>query len=650
MSKFNDAVLVPELGTRVLDVLSRYQPLPEWGLLAGQAVASAIDEVLGTGTPVYNDIDWFVPEDRWERDADGNFRSRKRPERSGKRVGSQVQYKTLEELHSDGYDSTMCLAERSLYTVTHAEDHGMLNKVAVAWDYSTAKRQAERPFDLIQVFDTNNVQASVDLSTGLLTVTPAYREFFRTRQLKLDSTFTPVQSLLRFLKKADELPGVYADVQATKDLVARLVRANEGARSLHQLRQDAFLEGNVFVDPQSLSKLGRKDRSALEGVRGSWLKAGAGLHDAPLCFGPKYRALYDRFADQLDPLFTLTERKRGRLWLCTVREDPPAKTFALGALTKNTPPKRVAQFHAQQWLPAGKLVSRRRALLEVFLELVSEEHLRRQYLQAYMVQGDAYLEGLDSERTVKELAKVAQAHVEFFWATVALPMAEQVEAMRTLRRYFKKFDLPEAWGVLRGVGSRELKAWLNDEALMQAKFKALEGTKEPMIERLDLPAKVGAVEVVELVSQYDLNREGAKMSHCVAGYGPAVARHQCRIISFRAGPKATDWATAEWTFSEDRKATPLQSFDGDRHIYPLKVVLSQLRSHANTAPPENLKDAELQLRQQLDAWLVQTGQVGWERLKPGEYARRVQVLTPSAKKSVSPVRASFADADDHIEF
>lgn len=650
MSKFNDAVLVPELGPRVLDVLSRYQSLPEWGLLAGQAVASAIDEVLGTGTPVYNDIDWFVPEDRWERDADGDFRSRKRPERSGKRVGSQVQYKALEELHSDGYDSTMCLAERSLYTVTHAEDHGMLNKVAVAWDYSTAKRQAERPFDLIQVFDTNNVQASVDLSTGLLTVTPAYREFFRTRQLKLDSTFTPVQSLLRFLKKADELPGVFADVKATKDLVARLVRANEGARSLHQLRQDAFLEGNVFVDPQSLSKLGRKDHSALKGVRGSWLRAGAGLHDAPLCFGPKYRALYDRFADQLDPLFTLTERKRGRLWLCTVREDPPAKTFALGALTKIAPPKRVAQFHAQQWLPAGKLVSRRRALLEVFLGLVSEEHLRRQYLQAYLVQGDAYLDGLDSERAVKELAKVVQEHVEFFWATVALPIKKQVEAMRTLRRYFKKFDLPEAWGVLRGVGSRELKSWLDDEALVLAKFKKLEGTKEPMVARLNLPAKIGGVEVVELVSQYDLNREGVKMSHCVAGYGPAVARHECRIISFRSGPKATDWATAEWTFSEDRKAPPLQSFEGDKHLYPLKVSLSQLRSHANTAPPENLKEAEQNVRAQVAAWLASAGQQGWNLLKPREYARRTQTLGGSSPNRALPVHLGFEDDDDTIAF
>lgn len=650
MSKFNDSVLVPELGPRVLDVLSRYQSLPNWGLLAGQAVASAIDEVLGTGTPVYNDIDWFVPQEEWDRDDQGRFRRLVQAERRAKRVGTQVHYKALEELESDGYERTMCLAERSLYTVMHAEDQGMLNKVALAWDYSTSARRNERPFDLIQVFDTNNVQASVDLATGLLTVTPAYREFFRTRQLKLDSTFTPIQSLLRFLKKVDELPGVYANVAVTQDLVTRLVRANEGSRDLNQLRHDAFSAGKVFVDPTDLQQLVKKDREALEGVRGSWLQTGAGLHDAPLSFGPKYRALYERFADQLDPVFSLTERKRGRLWLCSVRETPPAKTFALGALMKGSPPKRVARFHAQQLAPQGKLVTKRRALFEAYLGLLSEPHVRKECMEAYMALGDDYLVGLDSERTMKELAKVADSHTEFFWATVALPLAEQIETMRTLRRYFKKFDLPEAWGVLRGLGSRQLKLWLTDEALVQAKFKELEGTKEPMVAPLGLPHRVNDVEVVDLVSQYDLNREGAKMSHCVAGYGPSVARNQCRIISFRSGPRATDWATAEWTFTEDRKATPLESFDNDKHIYPLKVSLSQLRSHANTVPSEALQAAEQEVRREFDAWLLSAGKAAWDQLKPGQYLQRVKTLSAPARKLAEAPRKEFDAFAEDIAF
>ncbi len=648
MSKHDDSVLVPELGTRVLEVLSRHQALPNWGLLAGQSVASAIDEVLGTGTPVYNDIDWFVPNDEWERDDQGRLRRLVQKEYRNKRIGAQVQYKALEELQSDGYERTMCLAERSLYTVMHAEDQGLLNKVAVAWSYGT--RREARPFDLIQVFDTNNVQACVDLATGQLTVTPAYREFFRTRQLKLDSTFTPVQSLLRFLKKAHELPGVYANVDATKDLVARLVHANEGDRRLNELRQSAFQDGKVFVDPEKLRKLGRKDHKALEGVRGSWLRTGEGLHDAPLCFGPKYRALYEKFAEQLDPIFTLTERRKGRLWLCTVRDEPPAKTFALGAIKAGAPPKRIARFHAEQLAPQGKLVTRRRALFESFIEKLSEIHVRRQYLEAYMALGDAYLEGLDSERAMSELAKVADEHTEFFWATVALPMQGQIEAMRTMRRYFKKHDLPEAWGVLRGVGSRMLREWLKDESLVEAKFKELQGTKEPMVARLGLPGKVDGVEVVELLSQYDLNREGAKMSHCVAGYGHSVARNLCRIISFRSGPKATDWATAEWTFTEDRKAEPLQSFGKDKHLYPLKVRLNQLRSHANSVPTANLKEAEEKVRAQFDTWLVQAGRAGWELLKPGEFEQRVQALTAKPAVPARTWNSGFNALDDDIAF
>ena len=85
----------------------------------------------------------------------------------------------------------------------------------------------------------------------------------------------------------------------------------------------------------------------------------------PLCFGSLPGTVMTGFADQLDPLFTPTERKRGRLWLsATCAQTLPSKRLPW-VLTKTR--QRAAQFHAQQWLPAGKLVSRRRALLEVFL-------------------------------------------------------------------------------------------------------------------------------------------------------------------------------------------------------------------------------------------------------------------------------------------
>ena len=55
----------PDLAERVLALLSAKEALPSFGIVAGQAVASAIDEILGTGPAVYNDIDGFLEGRDW---------------------------------------------------------------------------------------------------------------------------------------------------------------------------------------------------------------------------------------------------------------------------------------------------------------------------------------------------------------------------------------------------------------------------------------------------------------------------------------------------------------------------------------------------------------------------------------------------------
>lgn len=652
MSKLDDSVLTPELGHQVLQVLSRHQALPEWGLLAGQSVASAIDEILGTGLPVYNDIDWFVPVNDWTRDDQGRSQRYLAPDYKGKLVGGRVSYTVTEEVESDGYSRTIAVAERALYSIDHAENDRLLNKVAVNWAWSHRKDQ-NKPLDLIRVFDTNNVQAAVDLETGQLTVSPAYRDFFRTRQLKLVSVYTPVQSLMRFLKKADELKGsAYADRDRAVDLISRMVRMNEGPQALTELRRRAFKSGAPFLDKRELHKARVKEPYVTGKRMSEWVRAGEGLYDAPLSFGRKYLPYYERFADFLDPVFQLTERKQGKLWLCTGRTDPKPSTFALGQLHQFVNPNSVARFHEEQSLPVGKLVGKRRELFELFMSLVNEDHKKTHYFRMYGLLGDAFLDGFDSERAARELARVVDEHTEFFWAAVALPLARQIEAMRTLRRYFKQYDLPEAWGVLRTVSSNRLETWLIDEGLIVQEFKALEGTKEPYVPAMPLLTKVGNVEVHECLSQYDLNREGTKMGHCVAGYGSSVQTRRCRIVSFRSGPKATDWATAEWVFDEDKLNEPLEDLGNDKAMYPLKTRQIQLRSHANTAPAAHLKEAEETVRAAFDAWLVEQGRAAWEFLKPGSYEQMKADRTRVRKPFKAPTKSAsgFDPLADDIEF
>ncbi|TCG04497.1 hypothetical protein BZM27_40485 [Paraburkholderia steynii] len=63
--KYPQLPLSDTLGERVYHLLASKQSLPEKGMVAGQAVASAIDEIFGTGPAIYNDIDDFVETTDW---------------------------------------------------------------------------------------------------------------------------------------------------------------------------------------------------------------------------------------------------------------------------------------------------------------------------------------------------------------------------------------------------------------------------------------------------------------------------------------------------------------------------------------------------------------------------------------------------------
>lgn len=623
----NATVLTPELGGQVLKVLETYTSLPSWGLLAGQAVASAIDEVLGTGEPVYNDIDWFVPESEWEMGADGEFKRFVGKNMGVSRLSPKVTFSHDEELMTDGYEQTLRVAARELYDITHAQTDGVLNKVAVNWHWMAQRKGSNRALDLIRVFDINAVQACVDLSTGLLTVTPAYEAFFRHRQLKLQNLFTPYQSLLRLLKKSRELKGVYVNTEQAIDLVHLRVLQNQGTDELVHLRQEAFKTGSVFVDRDAIQKRSTQTPGILGDLSTTWLRAGEGLANAPLCLGSKYLGLHDDFADQVHDRFELTPRKKGRLALVCANKAGSRSSVCsvLMPAVKLASPEKAATLHEQLSLRAGPRLRQRRELLAQWLQGLPDATAKSVITRAYAYWKDDYLEGLDSPRLLQEVLKVQNEHPEYLVAVSSLPFALQHQALRLLRKKFKQFNVPEAWGVLRNYNGRSVRAWLESPHLLDDVMKELEGTKEPLAPDLGVPTHVWVtttegrvkVEVVDLNSQYELNREGAKLRHCVAGYGPQVRDRRSRIVSFRAGPGPHDRATAEWRLHEDVSQPPVESWPQEKKgalhsMHPLTVDLVQYRSFGNSQPSEVLLEAEAQVRTQFMAWLSEHPEEGWD--------------------------------------
>jgi hypothetical protein len=167
--------------------------LPKRGYLAGQAVSSLY---LGVG-PV-NDIDVFVPS-----------------KISSKRRSLSIRESIEPSEHLAGYRYIFdnCLQEK--YTMVRTKTIGRLNITMFEQtkDIVTAK-------DLIEMFDINCTQIAIDLETEEIVFTDAFAEFERTRRLEISNLATPSHSMMRILKKSDEIDGSMLDIDTELSLAA----------------------------------------------------------------------------------------------------------------------------------------------------------------------------------------------------------------------------------------------------------------------------------------------------------------------------------------------------------------------------------------------------------------------------------------------
>jgi hypothetical protein len=106
------------------------------------------------------------------------------------------------------------------------------------------------------------------------------------------------------------------------------------------------------------------------------------------------------------------------------------------------------------------------------------------------------------------------------------------------------------------------------------------------------------------------------MRHCVGGYIGIVERGRSRIVSLKAGPSSRDCSTIEWAVVESAALhKPHRASFGDN--VPLQLAFRQNYSFGNTTPKAALNNAEVRLREDLNAWLLANPQAGWDLLRPG---------------------------------
>lgn len=226
------------MGAAVLTHLRRLVNLPERGFVAGQAVASALEDLYGAGGGVYNDVDVFIRAPQFSK-------PRERLVLLPSRYATELILDLVPGTEYGQLPMQQTLVAAPTYTISGVRRNELLNEVFYSTSQILGPVSSARC--VLTSFDINAVRVGVDIETGLLLWDPAFAQFARTGELRLCALHTPYHSLVRLLRKFRELPNVTVDVEASASLVA-VLSAPEVRRSLEKEKAATFWFGAKYAE------------------------------------------------------------------------------------------------------------------------------------------------------------------------------------------------------------------------------------------------------------------------------------------------------------------------------------------------------------------------------------------------------------------
>jgi len=261
------------------------------GVVAGQAVSSAITELLNIDiSPVYNDVDIFIP----------MIHSTFSLEMKKKKTLQDNEM--IEAFSASSFISNyggMGINASKKYSIIAHGRYGMLNKIWVEIPTNVSmqknyKRTMARY--IVSDFDINSTQVGIwlDKDEPIMIFTEAFLKYLETRQLEVTKWNTPAHSLIRLIKKRDELNGVYVDIEENAMLASTLL----DAMNVNDEYNDRFMDiaGEKGLLPTDRSKLKR-------GLKFSIFQS-----KRPLFFGDKMLKTYYKYEAELSKYVTLKNK------------------------------------------------------------------------------------------------------------------------------------------------------------------------------------------------------------------------------------------------------------------------------------------------------------------------------------------------------
>lgn len=642
---------------------STSQRLPSAGVVAGQSVASAFYKLANLEiNPIINDVDIFAPQgaDFLKVSEDINLidtpNSSSIPFRS---FGGRVSFFHNLSLDFDEYNGVTTMITKPLYSVLTSIEQDSLNILPLnmsslmteitgmdkrfmgnpifkstclnlnnSLQFSIPQKKVAM---IIAGFDMNCVQIGIDLETKSLFYSRHFIEFCATKELKIVTMHTPIQSLIRFHVKKEQL-GVFGNSSLQFEMVRDLVEYSQLSEPIVTLRVQQFLKNCAYFDFHATSRI---IKSLNLGIDPSILKAvGSGLGNIPLIIGSKYFNKISKIP-QFHLYFDLIKHPFKSIYLVLAKHKKEAGRPNLVSLHQSGYVDFV-DVYTTNYFPLSKSVIANKSLVFNVIDELNEKEksdsfiVNRIYLNMKISNPNSYFNS-SSKEDIISLVKLWNMHPEVGVPLSQFSISDQIRFLKYMSHLFKKSKIGEAgWGRREFSSPTFIKEFLDEISSISVsdfssfvisfskKYPSLElaeevrdsvspalftvckgiidcfGGIEPLyLHKLNIPSVIQEVSIKEIDTPNGLTIEGHQMRHCVGGYSGQVKNGRARIISFQDNLDSSRGgrATAEWRIRYDSISKSI------------KIDCIQIRAYLNKDPSNRIRDINQEAMRQVSEYI-----------------------------------------------
>jgi len=185
---------IEQLAKNAIDRIKTTWGLPQSGFIAGGAIANIIWEQVSGNKAIVNDIDVFLFDGILEKLVQDKSQT-------------LFEHSIKEDIWYEDYNGIAFMTkEKDFYCITESTKDGMFN-------YIKYKSNSPEPRIVIDSFDINCTAIGYSIDDDKFYWTEEFENFIKTGVLRVTNVKTPSHTVLRIIKKADELNATLTDFE-----------------------------------------------------------------------------------------------------------------------------------------------------------------------------------------------------------------------------------------------------------------------------------------------------------------------------------------------------------------------------------------------------------------------------------------------------